>query len=101
MLTYLINQSLKHRVLVLIFSAILAVLGYKAMLDTPLDALPDLSDIQVIVKTTYPGQAPELVEQQVTYPLSSTLLSVPKAKTVRGFSFFGDSYVYVIFEDEN
>ncbi|WOH36334.1 CusA/CzcA family heavy metal efflux RND transporter [Thalassotalea fonticola] len=100
MLTYLINQSLKHRVLVLIFSAILAVLGYRAMLDTPLDALPDLSDIQVIVKTTYPGQAPELVEQQVTYPLSSTLLSVPKAKTVRGFSFFGDSYVYVIFEDD-
>lgn len=100
MLTFIIKQSLQNRFLVLTFALVLAVLGYQAMRSTPLDALPDLSDVQVIVKTTYPGQAPQLVEQQVTYPLSSTLLSVPKAKTVRGFSFFGDSYVYVIFEDD-
>ena len=64
-----------------------------------MDALPDLSDVQVIIKTSYPGQAPQIVENQVTYPLTTTMLSVPGAKTVRGFSQFGDSYVYVIFED--
>lgn len=100
MLATIIQHSLKNRFLVLTLALVLAVLGYQAMRNIPLDALPDLSDVQVIVKTTYPGQAPQLVEQQVTYPLSSTLLSVPKAKTVRGFSFFGDSYVYVIFEDD-
>ena len=66
---------------------------------TPIDALPDLSDVQVIIRTTYPGQAPQIVENQVTYPLATTMLSVPGAKTVRGYSFFGDSFVYVLFED--
>jgi hypothetical protein len=66
---------------------------------TPLDALPDLSDVQVIIRTTYPGQAPRIVENQITYPLTTTMLSVPGAKTVRGYSFFGDSFVYVLFED--
>ncbi len=66
---------------------------------TPIDALPDLSDVQVIIRTSYPGQAPQIVENQVTYPLATTMLSVPGAKTVRGFSFFGDSFVYVLFED--
>src|SRR3546814_7975016 len=66
---------------------------------TPVDALPDLSDVQVIVRTTYPGQAPQIVEDQVTYPIATTMLSVPGAKTVRGYSFFGDSYVYILFED--
>ncbi|MCG2921808.1 efflux RND transporter permease subunit, partial [Escherichia coli] len=65
----------------------------------PLDALPDLSDVQVIIRTTYPGQAPRIVENQVTYPLTTTMLSVPGAKAVRGYSFFGDSFVYVLFED--
>jgi Cu(I)/Ag(I) efflux system membrane protein CusA/SilA len=66
---------------------------------TPVDALPDLSDVQVVIRTSYPGQAPQIVENQVTYPLTTTMLSVPGAKTVRGYSFFGDSFVYVIFED--
>ncbi|NNF15188.1 MAG: efflux RND transporter permease subunit, partial [Gammaproteobacteria bacterium] len=73
--------------------------GVQSMRLTPVDALPDLSDVQVIIKTSYPGQAPQVVEDQVTYPLTTAMLSVPKAKTVRGYSFFGDSYVYVIFED--
>jgi Cu(I)/Ag(I) efflux system membrane protein CusA/SilA len=66
---------------------------------TPVDALPDLSDVQVILRTSYPGQAPQIVENQITYPLSAIMLSVPGVKTVRGFSFFGDSFVYVLFED--
>ncbi|MGV8268234.1 efflux RND transporter permease subunit, partial [Pseudomonas aeruginosa] len=66
---------------------------------TSIDALPDLSDVQVIVRTSYPGQAPQIVENQITYPLATTMLSVPGAKTVRGFSSFGDSFVYVLFED--
>lgn len=74
-------------------------LGHWTIINTPVDALPDLSDVQVIIKTSYPGQAPQIVENQVTYPLTTTMLSVPGAKTVRGFSQFGDSYVYVIFED--
>ncbi len=69
------------------------------MLRTPLDALPDLSDTQVIIRTPYPGQAPRIVEDQITYPLTTLMLSVPGAKTVRGYSFFGDSFVYVLFED--
>ena len=73
--------------------------GVYSVARTPLDALPDLSDVQVIIRTTYPGQAPRIVENQVTYPLTTTMLSVPGAKTVRGYSFFGDSYVYVLFED--
>ncbi|MDR8377608.1 FAD-dependent oxidoreductase, partial [Acinetobacter baumannii] len=73
--------------------------GVTFRFNTPVDALPDLSDVQVIVKTSYPGQAPQIVENQVTWPLTTTMLSVPGARTVRGFSQFGDSYVYVIFED--
>ena len=100
MLQWIIQTSLKYKVLVLILAAMLAILGVYSVKQTPLDAIPDLSDVQVIVKTSFPGQAPEVVEEQVTYPLSTSLMAVPKAKTVRGFSFFGDSYVYIIFEDD-
>jgi Cu(I)/Ag(I) efflux system membrane protein CusA/SilA len=99
MLAKIISASIRQRVMVLILTAVIALVGYQAMRMTPLDALPDLSDVQVIVKTSYPGQAPQLVEDQITYPLSSAMLAVPGAKTVRGFSMFGDSFVYVIFED--
>ncbi|GGB45190.1 efflux RND transporter permease subunit [Shewanella inventionis] len=99
MLAQIINASIKNRIMVLLLTAIIALVGYQAMRTTPLDALPDLSDVQVIVKTSYPGQAPQLVEDQITYPLSSAMLAVPGAKTVRGFSMFGDSFVYVIFEN--
>ncbi|WP_248789113.1 efflux RND transporter permease subunit, partial [Escherichia coli] len=78
---------------------ILAAWGVWAVKNTPVDALPDLSDVQVIVRTNYPGQAPQIVENQVTYPLTTTMLSVPGVKTVRGYSFFGDSFVYVIFDE--
>ena len=73
--------------------------GLWAVRSTPVDALPDLSDVQVIIRTTYPGQAPQIVENQVTYPLATTMLSVPGARTVRGYSSFGDSFIYVLFED--
>jgi len=95
----LIRWSLENRFLVLSTMLFVAVWGVWAMLRTPLDALPDLSDVQVIIRTPYPGQAPRIVENQVTYPLTTTMLSVPGAKSVRGYSFFGDSFVYVIFED--
>jgi Cu(I)/Ag(I) efflux system membrane protein CusA/SilA len=95
----LIHWSIANRFLVLLATAAIAVGGIVSMLRTPLDALPDLSDVQVIIRTTWPGQAPRLVEDQVTYPLTTTMLSVPGAKTVRGYSFFGDSFVYVLFED--
>jgi Cu(I)/Ag(I) efflux system membrane protein CusA/SilA len=95
----LIRASVRHRVFVLLAAVVLAVSGLVALRVTPVDALPDLSDVQVIVRTTYAGQAPQIVENQVTYPLATTMLSVPGAKTVRGYSFFGDSFVYVIFED--
>src|SRR6185312_7632483 len=85
--------------LVMLAAAFLAAWGLWALQNTPVDALPDLSDVQVIIRTTYPGQAPQIVENQVTYPLATTMLSVPGAKTVRGISFFGDSFVYVLFED--
>lgn len=100
MINAVIQWSVHNRVLVLLCSILLALGGWFAVKSTPVDALPDLSDVQVIVKTRYPGQSPQVVQDQVTYPLTSALLSVPKAKTVRGFSFFGDSYVYVIFEDD-
>ena len=100
MLAALIRWSIKNRALVLIVTALLAAWGVHATLTTPLDALPDLSDTQVIIRTEYPGQAPQVVEDQVTYPLTTTMLSVPGARTVRGYSFFGDSYVYVIFDDK-
>ncbi|MEJ2534862.1 MAG: CusA/CzcA family heavy metal efflux RND transporter, partial [Gammaproteobacteria bacterium] len=99
MIERLIRWSVANRQLVLIAAALLAAWGVHAVRNLPVDAIPDLSDVQVIVKTSYPGQAPRVVEDQVTYPLTTTLLSVPGAQTVRGYSFFGDSYVYVIFED--
>jgi Cu(I)/Ag(I) efflux system membrane protein CusA/SilA len=95
----LIRWSIGNRFLVLLATLVLAGWGVYAMSRTPLDALPDLSDVQVIIRTSYPGQAPRIVENQVTYPLTTTMLSVPGAKTVRGYSFFGDSFVYVLFED--
>jgi Cu(I)/Ag(I) efflux system membrane protein CusA/SilA len=95
----LIRWSIANRFLVVIAAILLAAWGAWSMLRTPLDALPDLSDVQVIVRTTYPGQAPRIVEDQVTYPLTTTMMSVPGTKAVRGFSFFGDSFVYVLFED--
>ena len=99
MIAACIRWSLANRFLVLLASSLVAAWGVWSALRTPLDALPDLSDVQVIIRTTYPGQAPQIVENQVTYPLTTTRLSVPGAKTVRGFSFFGDSFVYVLFED--
>ncbi|AVJ55157.1 CusA/CzcA family heavy metal efflux RND transporter [Idiomarina sp. OT37-5b] len=99
MLTRIIQASLRNSMLVLLLFAALSFLAWKSLQQTKLDAIPDLSDVQVIVKTSYPGQAPAVVEEQVTYPLSSVMLSVPNTKSVRGFSFFGDSYVYVIFEE--
>jgi copper/silver efflux system protein len=95
----LIRWSVHNRFLVLLGALMVTAWGVYATLNTPLDALPDLSDTQVIVRTTYPGQAPQVVEDQVTYPLTTTLLSVPHAKTVRGYSLFGESFVYVLFED--
>src|SRR3974390_3376709 len=99
MLARLIEWSGRNRFLVLLATVFLAVGGVYAVLRVPLDAIPDLSDVQVIVYTEYPGQAPQVVEDQVTYPLTTAMLSVPKSKVVRGFSFFGVSFVYVIFED--
>ncbi|NND43719.1 MAG: efflux RND transporter permease subunit, partial [Xanthomonadales bacterium] len=99
MIERLIRWSVANRTLVLLLSIALAAWGVRAMLATPVDAIPDLSDVQVIIKTPFPGQAPQVVEDQVTYPLSTAMLSVPGAVTVRGYSFFGDSFVYVIFED--
>ena len=99
MIAHIIRWSIHNRFLILILSALLAGWGIVALQRTPLDAIPDLSDVQVIIKTNYPGQAPQVVEQQVTYPLTTAMLAVPGAVTVRGYSFFGDSYVYVIFED--
>lgn len=100
MLSHVIEASLRRPFIVMVFALLASVLGYKAMLETPVDAIPDLSDVQVIVKVSYPGQSPDLVEEQITYPLSTLLMSVPGSETVRGFSFFGDAYIYVIF-DEN
>jgi Cu(I)/Ag(I) efflux system membrane protein CusA/SilA len=99
MIARLIRWSLANRFLVLLATLLVAAWGVWSVTRTPLDALPDLSDVQVIIRTPYPGQAPRIVENQVTYPLTTTMLSVPGAKTVRGYSFFGDSFVYVLFED--
>ncbi|WP_374267310.1 efflux RND transporter permease subunit [Zoogloea sp.] len=99
MLTRLIDWSGRNRFLVLLVTAFIVAAGVFAVLRTPIDALPDLSDVQVIVYTEYPGQAPQVVEDQVTYPLTTAMLAVPRSKVVRGFSFFGASFVYVIFED--
>ena len=99
MIAHLIRWSIVNRFLVLLVTLMVSAWGIQSALKTPLDALPDLSDVQVIIRTTYPGQAPRIVENQITYPLTTTMLSVPGAKTVRGYSFFGDSFVYVLFED--
>jgi Cu(I)/Ag(I) efflux system membrane protein CusA/SilA len=99
MIEWIIRRSVANRFLVMMAVLFLSIWGTWTIVNTPVDALPDLSDVQVIIKTRYPGQAPQIVENQVTYPLTTTMLSVPGAKTVRGFSQFGDSYVYVIFED--
>ena len=99
MIEAIIRWSVANRFIVLILTAFLAAGGLYALSRTPLDAIPDLSDVQVIIKTTYPGQAPQVVEDQVTYPLATAMLAVPGAVTVRGYSFFNDSYVYIIFED--
>lgn len=99
MIARLIHWSIANRFLVLLATLMITVWGVIATVRTPVDALPDLSDVQVIIRTTWPGQSPRIVENQVTYPLTTTMLSVPGAKVVRGFSFFGDSFVYVLFED--
>ena len=99
MIAAIIRASVRGRFLVLLAALALLVAGVVAVRTTPVDAIPDLSDVQVVIRTTYPGQAPQIVENQVTYPLTTTMLSVPGAKTVRGYSFFGDSFVYVLFED--
>jgi Cu(I)/Ag(I) efflux system membrane protein CusA/SilA len=99
MLDKIIELSIKNRLIVLLFTAFLIGWGVYAVYKTPIDAIPDLSDVQVIIYTEYPGQAPQVVEDQVTYPLTTAMLAVPKSKVVRGYSFFGVSFVYVIFED--
>ncbi len=99
MIARVIRWSIAHRFFVLLITVFVAGWGAYALQNTPIDALPDLSDVQVIIRTTWPGQSPQIVEDQITYPLTTTMLSVPGAKTVRGYSFFGDSFVYVLFED--
>ena len=99
MINKIINASLKDKFLIIIATLLIIVAGLWAVKNTPLDAIPDLSDVQVIVFTEYPGQAPQVVEDQVTYPLTTAMLAVPSAKVVRGYSFFGFSFVYIIFED--
>ena len=99
MLNKIIEWSVRHVFLVLLGTLFIVAWGIYSVINTPIDAIPDLSDVQVIVYTEYPGQAPQVVEDQVTYPLTTAMLSVPKSKVVRGFSNFGASFVYVIFED--
>lgn len=99
MIASIIHWSIKNRFFVILSTLIMFGFGIYSVKQTPIDAIPDLSDVQVIVKTSFPGQAPQVVEDQVTYPLTTAMLSVPKAVTVRGYSFFGDSYVYIIFEE--
>ena len=99
MIGKIIGWSIDNRFLVVILSALLFAIGIITIKNTPVDAIPDLSDVQVIIKTPYPGQAPQVVELQVTYPLATAMLAVPGATTVRGYSFFGDSYIYVLFKD--
>ncbi|GGI90735.1 efflux RND transporter permease subunit [Legionella impletisoli] len=99
MIAKTIEWSIKNRFLVLIITLLIAASGIYSLLKTPVDAIPDLSDVQVIIKTSYPGQAPQVVEDQVTYPLATAMLAVPGAVTVRAYSYFGDSYIYIIFKD--
>ena len=100
MISHIIHWSINNRFFVILATLIVIGLGLYSVKNTPLDAIPDLSDVQVIIKTSYPGQAPQVVEDQVTYPLTTAMLSVPGAVTVRGYSFFGDSYVYIIFDEK-
>jgi Cu(I)/Ag(I) efflux system membrane protein CusA/SilA len=100
MIKQIIYWSVENRFFIMLVTMIMISFGVYSIKYTPIDAIPDLSDVQVIIKTSYPGQSPKVVEDQVTYPLTSAMMSVPGAKTVRGFSFFGDSYVYVIFDDK-
>ena len=99
MIARLIRWSIANRFLVLLATLMVSAWGVWSLVRTPLDAIPDLSDVQVIIRTTFPGQAPQIVENQITYPLTTTMLSVPGAKVVRGYSMFGDSFVYILFED--
>jgi Cu(I)/Ag(I) efflux system membrane protein CusA/SilA len=99
MIAGLIRWSARNILLIALASIFLTLAGVYAVSRVPLDAIPDLSDVQVIIYTEYPGQAPQVVEDQVTYPLTTAMLSVPKSRVVRGFSFFGVSFVYIIFED--
>ncbi len=99
MINTIIRASLRDRFMVLIAMAIIALVGLYAYKNAPLDAIPDLSDVQVIIFTPYAGQSPQVVEDQVTYPLTTSMLAVPRTKVVRGYSFFGLSFVYIIFED--
>ncbi|MCK4710386.1 MAG: efflux RND transporter permease subunit, partial [Gammaproteobacteria bacterium] len=99
MIRNIIRWSIDNRPLVLLISIMLAVWGVRSINSIPLDAIPDLSETQVIIKTSYPGQAPQLIEDQITYQITTSMLGVPGATTVRGYSFFGDSYVYVLFDE--
>ena len=99
MLARIIEWSIRNVFLVLVGTFFIIAAGVYAVMRTPLDAIPDLSDVQVIIYTEYPGQAPQVVEDQITYPLSTAMLAVPKSKVVRGLSVFGASFIYVIFED--
>ena len=99
MLSRLIEWSARNSFLVLLATVTLIAMSIYAVMRTPLDAIPDLSDVQIIIYTEYPGQAPQVVEDQITYPLSTAMLAVPKSKVVRGLSVFGASFIYVIFED--
>src|SRR5450759_3885826 len=99
MLGRIIEWSVRNVFFVLLATAFVVAAGVYAVMHTPLDAIPDLSDVQVIIYTEYPGQAPQVVEDQITYPLSTAMLALPKSKVVRGLSVFGASFIYVIFED--
>ncbi len=100
MINSIITWSIKNRLLVLLITIIISIVGLQALLTRPIDAIPDLSDVQVIIRTSYEGQSPQVIEDQITYPISSAMMSVPGSKSVRGYSFFGDSFVYVIFDDD-
>jgi copper/silver efflux system protein len=99
MIDALIRWSMANRLLVIVLAIVIGLTGLHAVRNTPVDAIPDLTDTQVIVRAMFPGQAPQVVEDQVTYPLTTALMAVPGAHTVRGFSMFGDAFVYVLFED--
>jgi len=99
MIEKIIEWSVNNRFIVILATIAIIIGGFVAIATTPLDAIPDLSDVQVIIQTDYMGQAPQVVEDQITYPLTTAMLSVPYAKVVRGYSFFGVSFVYIIFED--